>query len=49
MFNKISVIIRYLQKEKVVGPEGNTVMYKLAECALDESISTKLKSYIAHV
>ncbi|XP_078178500.1 uncharacterized protein LOC144572709 isoform X1 [Carex rostrata] len=40
---------RYLQKEKVAGPEGNTVMYELAERALDESISAKLKSYIAQV
>ncbi|KAF3331188.1 melanoma-associated antigen 1 isoform X2 [Carex littledalei] len=40
---------RYLQKEKVAGPEGNTVMYELAERALDESINSKLKSYIAQV
>ncbi|XP_026657231.1 melanoma-associated antigen 1 isoform X2 [Phoenix dactylifera] len=38
---------RYLLKEKVNGPEGNTVMYELAERALDESISEKLKDYIA--
>ncbi|XP_020110133.1 non-structural maintenance of chromosomes element 3 homolog [Ananas comosus] len=40
---------RYLQKEKVVGPEGNTLMYDLAERALDESISGKLKDYISQV
>lgn len=40
---------RYLQKEKVNGPEGNTVMYELAERALDESISHKLKEYIVQI
>ncbi|XP_020105155.1 melanoma-associated antigen 4-like [Ananas comosus] len=40
---------RYLQKEKVAGPEGNNLMYDLAERALDESISGKLKDYISQV
>ncbi|XP_042408599.1 uncharacterized protein LOC121997963 isoform X2 [Zingiber officinale] len=40
---------RYLQKEKVNGPEGNTVMFELAERALDESIIEKLKDYISQV
>lgn len=40
---------RYLQKEKVSGPEGNTMMYELAERALDEPIKTKLKDYIAQI
>ncbi|ONK81484.1 uncharacterized protein A4U43_C01F29620 [Asparagus officinalis] len=38
---------RYLQKEKTSGPDGNSVMYELAERALHESISIKLKDYIA--
>lgn len=40
---------RYLQKEKVNGPEGNTVMYELAERALDESLSQKLKEYVGQI
>ncbi|KAJ4799658.1 Melanoma-associated antigen G1 [Rhynchospora pubera] len=40
---------RYLQKEKVTGPEGNIVMYELAERALDQSISAELKKYISQV
>ncbi|XP_072977111.1 uncharacterized protein [Typha angustifolia] len=40
---------RYLQKEKVAGPEGHTVMYELAERALDQSISGKLKDYISQI
>ncbi|XP_020255735.1 non-structural maintenance of chromosomes element 3 homolog [Asparagus officinalis] len=40
---------RYLQKEKVSGPDGNSVMFELAERALDESISNKLKDYIAQI
>lgn len=40
---------RYLQKEKVNGPEGNIIMYELAERALDESIAEKLKDYIGQV
>ncbi|KAJ1702600.1 hypothetical protein LUZ63_002379 [Rhynchospora breviuscula] len=40
---------RYLQKEKVTGPEGNILMYELAERALDESISAELKKYISQV
>ncbi|KAH7683834.1 MAGE homology domain-containing protein [Dioscorea alata] len=40
---------RYLQKEKVNGPEGNTVMYELAERALDESVYDKVKDYIAQI
>lgn len=40
---------RYLQKEKINGPDGNIVMYELAERALDESISLRLKDYIAQI
>ncbi|KAK1262157.1 hypothetical protein QJS04_geneDACA008749 [Acorus gramineus] len=40
---------RYLQKDKINGPEGNTMMYGLAERALDEAVSKKLKDYIAQV
>jgi len=38
-----------LLKEKLAGPEGHVVMYELAERALDESTSGKLKDYIAKV
>ncbi|BAF20817.1 uncharacterized protein [Oryza sativa Japonica Group] len=40
---------RYLLKEKLSGPEGHSMMYELAERALDESISGKLKDYISQV
>ncbi|GJN24517.1 hypothetical protein PR202_gb12261 [Eleusine coracana subsp. coracana] len=40
---------RFLMKEKVAGPEGHAMMYELAERALDESISGKLKDYISQV
>ncbi|XP_072981981.1 uncharacterized protein [Typha latifolia] len=46
---EILVQQRYLQKEKVAGPEGHTVMYELAERALDQSISGKLKDYISQI
>lgn len=42
-------LYRYLQKDKVNGPEGNTVYYELAERALDGSISDKVKEYISQV
>ncbi|KAL8542814.1 hypothetical protein ACS0TY_003628 [Phlomoides rotata] len=40
---------RYLQKEKVNGPEGNTVYYELAERALDASINDRIKEYVAQI
>ncbi|KAJ8647905.1 hypothetical protein MRB53_000928 [Persea americana] len=40
---------RYLQKEKVNGPEGNTLMYELAERATEETISESLKEHIAQI
>ncbi|CAL5076853.1 unnamed protein product [Urochloa decumbens] len=40
---------RYLMKEKLAGPEGHVVMYELAERALDETISGKLKDYISEI
>lgn len=40
---------RYLQKEKVNGPEGNTVFYELAERALDGPVSEKIKQYISQI
>ncbi|XP_059633900.1 uncharacterized protein LOC132276485 [Cornus florida] len=43
------VLQRYLQKYKVNGPEGNTLFYELAERALDESISEKIKEYISQI
>ncbi|KAF6141585.1 hypothetical protein GIB67_023757 [Kingdonia uniflora] len=40
---------RYLQKNKVNDPEGNTLFYELAERALDESVSVRLKEYISQI
>ena len=40
---------RYLQKDKVNGPEGNTLFYELAERALDEAIGKKIKEYISQI
>ncbi|XP_077213546.1 melanoma-associated antigen G1-like protein isoform X2 [Tasmannia lanceolata] len=40
---------RYLQKDKVNGPEGNALMYELAERALDDSINERLKEYIGQI
>lgn len=40
---------RYLLKEKIAGPEGHFMVYELAERALDESISVKLKDYISQI
>ncbi|KAI3449083.1 hypothetical protein Pfo_005748 [Paulownia fortunei] len=40
---------RYLQKEKVNGPEGSTVYYELAERALDAAINDRMKEYVAQV
>jgi len=41
--------VRYLQKDKINGPEGNTVVYELAERALDGEVSQKIKEYISQV
>ncbi|KAG9449607.1 hypothetical protein H6P81_009572 [Aristolochia fimbriata] len=40
---------RYLLKDKVIGPEGNTMMYELAERATDSSLNMRLKEYIAEI
>nr|CAB3451937.1 unnamed protein product [Digitaria exilis]CAB3455692.1 unnamed protein product [Digitaria exilis] len=40
---------RYLLKEKLAGPEGHVMMYELAERALDENISGKIKDDISQV
>lgn len=40
---------RYLQKNKVAGPEGSIFLYELAERALDAKISDKIKEYILQV
>ncbi|CAI8590166.1 unnamed protein product [Vicia faba] len=40
---------RYLQKDKVHGPEGNTVYYELAERASDGPIYDKVKEYISQI
>ncbi|KAA3468149.1 melanoma-associated antigen 8 isoform X1 [Gossypium australe] len=38
---------RYLQKDKVSGPEGTTLFYELAERALDGTVSERIKQYIS--
>ncbi|KAK6277479.1 hypothetical protein POUND7_017802 [Theobroma cacao] len=38
---------RYLQKDKVIGPEGNTLFYELAERALDGPVCERIKQYIS--
>ncbi|KFK23382.1 hypothetical protein AALP_AAs59400U000400 [Arabis alpina] len=40
---------RFLQKEKVNGPEGSTLFYDLAERALDPQVSEKVKDYISQI
>ncbi|KAK7246348.1 hypothetical protein RIF29_41214 [Crotalaria pallida] len=40
---------RYLQKDKVNGPEGSTVYYELAERALDGPISERIKEYTSQI
>ncbi|KAK9742611.1 hypothetical protein RND81_03G185600 [Saponaria officinalis] len=40
---------RYLQKDKVNGPEGNTVVYELAERALDVEVNQKIKDYVSQI
>ena len=42
-------LCRYLQKDKVNGPEGNTVYYELAERALDGPMNDRIKEYISQV
>ncbi|KAK9219584.1 hypothetical protein WN943_008230 [Citrus x changshan-huyou] len=46
---EILVQQRYLQKDKINGPEGNTLFYELAERALDGPVSEKMKEYISEV
>ncbi|KAI9091217.1 hypothetical protein K1719_028281 [Acacia pycnantha] len=38
---------RYLQKDNVNGPKGNTLFYDLAERSLDGPISDKIKEYVS--
>ncbi|KAL9142140.1 hypothetical protein ABFS82_14G149100 [Erythranthe guttata] len=40
---------RYLQKEKVNGPEGSAVYYELAERALDPEINDRIKEYVTKI
>ncbi|XP_044475943.1 melanoma-associated antigen 8 [Mangifera indica] len=40
---------RYLQKDKVNGPEGNTMFYELAERALDAPVREKIKEHISQI
>jgi len=43
------LLYRYLQKDKVNGPEGSTVYYELAERALDAPMSDRVKEHISQV
>ncbi|XP_010269309.1 PREDICTED: melanoma-associated antigen 8 isoform X2 [Nelumbo nucifera] len=40
---------RYLQKNKVNGPEGNTLFYELAERALDGPVSQRVREHISQI
>uniref|UniRef100_A0A6N2LTG0 MAGE domain-containing protein n=1 Tax=Salix viminalis TaxID=40686 RepID=A0A6N2LTG0_SALVM len=40
---------RYLQKDKISGPEGNIWFYELAERALDGPVNERVKEYISQV
>ncbi|XP_065882262.1 uncharacterized protein [Euphorbia lathyris] len=40
---------RYLQKDKVNGPEGNTLVYELAERALDGPVHGRIKEYVTQI
>ncbi|WCJ44453.1 hypothetical protein M5689_025119 [Euphorbia peplus] len=40
---------RYLQKDKVNGPEGNSIVYELAERALDGPVHGRIKEYITQI
>ncbi|PIN08487.1 hypothetical protein CDL12_18935 [Handroanthus impetiginosus] len=40
---------RYLQREKVNGPDGNTIYYELAERALDADVYDKIKEYVTQI
>ncbi|XP_023538088.1 melanoma-associated antigen 1 [Cucurbita pepo subsp. pepo] len=40
---------RYLQKDKINGPEGNITFYELAERAIDGPVSEKIKEYVAQI
>ncbi|KAL6179923.1 hypothetical protein ACLB2K_046594 [Fragaria x ananassa] len=40
---------RYLQKDKQSGPEGNTLIYELAERALDSQVTASLKDCISQI
>nr|ABK24105.1 unknown [Picea sitchensis] len=40
---------RYIQKDKVIGPEGDVIVYELAERALDEIVNGRLKESITQI
>lgn len=40
---------RYLQKDKVSGPEGHTLFYEFAERALDEAVNRRIREYVKEV
>ena len=43
------LLCRYLKKDNVNGPEGNTLFYELAERALDGPTYDKIKEYVSQV
>ena len=48
-FRLASIFCRYLQKDKVSGPEGYTLFYEFAERALDEAVNRRIKEYVMEV
>jgi len=40
---------RYIQKEKAIGPEGDMIVYELAERALDDIVNGRLKESITQI
>ncbi|KAE8704426.1 RNA-binding protein 40-like [Hibiscus syriacus] len=40
---------RYLQKDKVSGPEGTTMFYELAERAMEGTVTERIKQYITQI
>eukprot|EP00252_Welwitschia_mirabilis_P021710 TRINITY_DN5646_c0_g1_i1.p1 TRINITY_DN5646_c0_g1~~TRINITY_DN5646_c0_g1_i1.p1 ORF type:complete len:238 (-),score=45.57 TRINITY_DN5646_c0_g1_i1:313-1026(-) len=40
---------KFIQRNKVSGPEGNFMVYELGERALDETVNGRLKEYITQI
>lgn len=47
--SSIFLYSRYLQKGKQSGPEGNILLYELAERALDSQVTASIKEHISQV